>query len=218
MKKIIFLMIFLFFICGCSNKKILQINKNSILNIEYDNNKLVNNDFDYILEKINQKEYLNLYNLDIHGIPLVIDTKEQTYIFEVINNFIIYKNGDEQFYLKIKDINKELEDIIKKYTNEDFFTIEYISDYNTKDSDYLIKLDDANSFIVIKLTNNIYDFKVFDNTVAAIENRIQKIESNKTICIQTGDIHNININFINPYEYEFNITYDKSFITQIKKR
>ena len=218
MKKIIFLMIFLFFICGCSNKKILKINKNSILNIEYDNNKLVNNDFDYILEKINQKEYLNLYNLDIHGIPLVIDTKEQTYIFEVINNFIIYKNGDEQFYLKIKDINKELEDIIKKYTNKDFFTIEYISDYNAKDSDYLIILDDANSFIVIKLTNNIYDFKVFDNTVAAIENRIQKIESNKTICIQTGDIDNINISFINPYEYEFNITYDKNFITQIKKR
>ena len=92
-----------------------------------------------------------------------------------------------------------------------------MENYKQYNPDYVIKLDNSKKYIIITTKMNIYDFEVRSNQVSNIQNEISKIENGKIICIEKGDIENLNISFKNPYEKQFTVTYDKEFKIEIKK-
>ena len=212
------IVISIFLICGCGKNISLNINSNNITNIIYDGVNIANSDFEGIVSKINENIFNDLYDLDTKGKELIITTSEYSYKFKVLDNFVVYNNEDKEYYTRIDKFDEFLKQTIAKYEDEEFFDINISTDYNIDDSDYLIKLDDSKQYIIINTYSNIYNFEVdTSNYVSLTKNKITKVESNKIICIETGKIENININFENPYNYKINITYNDGFITNMKK-
>lgn len=208
----------IFIICGCGKNIILNINQNDITNIIYDGVNISNNDFDSITEKINNKNFYELGNIDINGKKLTIKTLEYSYDLEIFKNFILYTVDNSKYYIKDIEIDNFFKKMVDKYEKEEFYKINMVENYDINDSDYLIKLSDNNSYIIFKPLVNIYDFEINNtNYVSKIQNKINMVENNKIICIQIDNLDNLNINFRNPYNYKVNITYNNMFITKIKK-
>ncbi|MBR1376531.1 MAG: hypothetical protein IJ565_01825 [Bacilli bacterium] len=214
----ILIILSIFALCGCGKNVFFNINSTSITNIIYDGINIASSDFEGIIDKINNKVYEDMYNINVNGKPLIINTGEYTYNFSILDNFIVYEYENKNYYARIDKLDEYLKETTAKYEKDDFFNIEIISNYDTNNSDYLIKLDDSNSYVIINIMLNIYDFEVKSNNYASnTQNKISKIENNKIICIETNDLDNINISFKSPYNYIINITYEGGFITNMKK-
>ncbi len=198
------------FLTGCNKE--LTLNLNNVSSIVYDEIKIQNSDFEDIIDKINNEPFYDLYNLDVKGKNLIINSNEYVYNFEILDNFIIYKKDNAKHYTKSKNINEFIKKTISKYIDTNFFNIELKVNYNINDSDYLIKMDDSNHFIILNTKLNIYDFKISNKDYASnLENKIDKIDSFKTICIETNRYDDILISFLNPYDYKITITYKNGF-------
>ncbi len=215
MKKFICIILVAFLICGCSNNIKLTINEPS--KILYDDIQIHSSDFAEILKRINEKNFLPLYNFEAVGKNLSFISNELTYNFEILDNYIIYLEKDKKYYTKEENIKKFLDELKNKYDTTDIININLVENYKQYNPDYVIKLDNSQKYIIITTKMNIYDFEVRSNQVSNIQNEISKIENGKIICIEKGDIENLNISFKNPYEKQFTVTYDKEFKIEIKK-
>jgi len=190
---------------------------NNISNIIYDGTKLSYSDFEGIKDKFNNI-YYDLYDISVTGKPLTIYTDEYTYNFEILTNYIVYIDDNHRYFTKADNIDIYFSNLISKYNIDDFFTIDVINNYDFTNSDYFIKLDNSNKYIILKTELNIYDFKIINNDyVSYDESYLKQIDSNKIMCIETSNIDNIVISFSSPYNYNYNISYDKEFIIDINK-
>lgn len=214
----IIVIISIFLLSGCGNHTTLNISTNSITNIIYDGINISNNDFEDILNKINNNIFDDLYNIKANGKDLTITTKEYTYNFKILDNYIIYNKDDKNYYARINDFTKFIKNIVEKYKKDDFFNITVEKNYDTNNSDFLIKLDDSNNYVIINTYLNIYDFEVINNNyVSNTQNKITKIDNNKIICIETSNLNDLFIKFKNPYNYEVTLSYNNGFITKMNK-
>lgn len=116
----------IFTLCGCDKKITLNINVNNVTNILYDNVEIASNDFEYIINTFNNNILYDLHDISINGTDLIIYTKEYTYNFKVLENFIVYMDGNKAYYNRIDNLNKIIQDIINKYNNENFIDISAI--------------------------------------------------------------------------------------------
>ena len=117
-----------------------------------------------------------------------------------------------------KAFTKFIKEVVDKYKKDDFFNISLVKNYDTNNSDFLIKLDDSNNYVIINTYLNIYDFEVINNNyVSNTQNKINKIENNKIICIETSNLNDLFIKFKNPYNYEVTLSYNNGFITKMNK-
>ena len=82
---LLFNIVLILLICGCSKNKIIYLNKNNISNILYGENKIINNDFDDILSKINRNDYNELYITKTNGDKLVIECTDKSHEFEILD-------------------------------------------------------------------------------------------------------------------------------------
>lgn len=224
MKKYIIILISFFFLCGCSRNKSLNIDT-SITSIVYDSMQIVNSDYKTIIDEINNKTFYKLSDDSIKGKSLEIKTTEYLYKFEIVDNYIIYTVDKERYFYKTINLNSKLNNIVDKYNDESFYTVDIINNYNSNESDYLVKIDSSNSYIIINSNLNIYNFKV--NKVEKnkeeyvdvdLLNSIDMIESNKKICIRTNTPEQIKITFNTPYNYRVTLLYENGFVKQINPK
>ena len=214
MKKILIL-ILLFFITGCSSK--LNIN-NEINSIKYNDNNIYYQDYDTIINDLNSIKWNcdrkdNSYNES----NLIINTKDSIINFYFSNNYYMeYKNNNKYCYTKnkkvVKKLKNNLNNLINKYKNTDFIKLELIDNYDYEENDTIIKLDKSDSYLVLDIVDDIYNFKI--HQIERNNDAIQEIDLvynnefiNKKILIRIDkkNIGNYKINFKNKYNYDFEI-------------
>ena len=203
MRKIILLFIFLC-LSGCS--KNLEI-KGKITEIKYNDVLINSKDYDKVIDLIN-KDYNKNEDKDLVN-RLTIKTTKDIYYFSLDNENIKY--GDKSS--KNDSLNIYLQDLTKKYTNKDFFTIDYMKNYESNNDDETILLDKTSNYIVINFGKKVRNFKI--NEIEEENGKFSDIDllytlkdvDNKVIIRKTIDYDkpNIRISFKNEYGYTFSI-------------
>ena len=148
---------------------------------------------------------------------LIINTKDSIINFYFSNNYYMeYKNNNKYCYTKnkkvVKKLKNNLDNLINKYKNTDFIKLELIDNYDYEENDTIIKLDKSDSYLVLDVSDDIYNFKI--HQIERNNDAIQEIDLvynnefiNKKILIRIDkkNIGNYKINFKNKYNYDFEI-------------
>ena len=200
MRKII-VVLAIFLLVGCSNTldingKITEIKYNNILINEEDFEKvknLINNTF----EKDEDRDLAN---------KLTIKTTNDIYYFSLSDDELKYGG-------KVADntkLNTYLHDLTKKYTDRDFYTIDYMKNYEANSNEQIILLDKTSNYIVINFGEKVTNFKIneiedkndkyMDIDLLYSEEGVNKrqIIIRKSINLESPDIR---ISFENKYGY-----------------
>lgn len=203
MRKIIILFIFLC-LCGCS--KNLEI-KGKITEIKYNDVLINSKDYDKVIDLINI-DYNKNEDKDLVN-KLTIKTTKDIYYFSLDNENIKY--GDKSS--KNDKLNTYLQDLTKKYTDKDFFTIDYMKNYESNNDDDTILLDKTSNYIVINFGKKVSNLKI--NEIEIDNNQYMDVDllytlkdvGDKVIIRKTIDYDNpdIRISFKNEYGYTFSI-------------
>lgn len=109
----ILIILCMFTICGCTKNITLNINNSKVTNIIYDKINIPSNNFDEVLSFFNNKKLFDLYDISVEGKELIINTSDDTYNFKVLDNYIIYLDGNKNYYVRIDNLNMCLNNIIK---------------------------------------------------------------------------------------------------------
>ncbi len=210
MKKfIIILCVFLF--CGCS--KTLDIH-GDITEIKYNDVFINKDDFDDIKKLINMN-YDKSEDKDLSN-KLTIKTTDDIYYFSLNDEELKY-DGKVAYNDKL---NSYLQSLTDKYTNMDFYTIDYMKNYEANSNDHTILLDKTSNYIVINFGEKVSNFKI--NEIEQADDKFVDVnlvyEENSidegTVIIRKSvsyDIPDIRISFENKYGYVVSIipTYNK---------
>ena len=191
----------IFLLVGCSNTldingKITEIKYNNILINEEDFEKvknLINNTF----EKDEDRDLAN---------KLTIKTTNDIYYFSLSDDELKYGG-------KVADntkLNTYLHALTKKYTDRDFYTIDYMKNYEANSNEQIILLDKTSNYIVINFGEKVTNFKIneiedkndkyMDIDLLYSEEGVNKrqIIIRKSINLESPDIR---ISFENKYGY-----------------
>ena len=210
MKKLmIILCVFLF--CGCS--KTLDI-QGKITEIKYNDVFINKDDFDDIKKLINMN-YDKSEDKDLSN-KLTIKTTDDIYYFSLNDEELKY-DGKVAYNDKL---NSYLQSLTDKYTNMDFYTIDYMKNYEANSDDHTILLDKTSNYIVINFGEKVSNFKI--NEIEQADDKFVDVnlvyEENSidegTVIIRKSvsyDIPDIRISFENKYGYVVSIipTYNK---------
>lgn len=214
MKKILILVL-LIFVTGCSSK--LNIN-NDINSIKYNDNNIYYQDYDTIIHDLNSIKWNcdkkdNNYNES----NLIINTKDSIINFYFSNNYYMeYKNNNKYCYTKNKKVTKKIKDnldsLINKYKNTNFIKLELVDKYTYDENDTIIKLDKSDSYLVLDIADDIYNFKIHqiernNDTIQEVDLVYENEFINKKILIRIdkNNISSYKINLKNKYNYDFEI-------------
>lgn len=205
----IILCIFLF--CGCS--KTLDI-QGKITEIKYNDVFINKDDFDDIKKLINMN-YDKSEDKDLSN-KLTIKTTDDIYYFSLNDEELKY-DGKVAYNDKL---NSYLQSLTDKYTNMDFYTIDYMKNYEANSNDHTILLDKTSNYIVINFGEKVSNFKI--NEIEQADDKFVDVnlvyEENSidegTVIIRKSvsyDIPDIRISFENKYGYVVSIipTYNK---------
>lgn len=204
MRKIIVLLV-IFLLAGCSstldiNGKITEIKYNDILINKDDFNKvkkLINNTY----EKEEEKDLAN---------KLTIKTTDDIYYFSLNDDKLKYGGK----VTENKKINKYLQSLTDKYTNMDFYTIDYMKNYEANNDEKTILLDKTSNYIVINLGEKVRNFKI--NEIEQANDKYSDVDlvyssdniDESTVIIRKSinyDIPDMRISFENKYGYVVSI-------------
>lgn len=191
-----------FLILGCSKR--LEIN-DKITEIKYNNYVIDSSDFNKVKNlmgtNFNKKYGGNLSN------KLIIKTTKNIYYFNLNDEMIKY--GDKVQYNN--KLNKFFKSLTRKYTNRNFYSIEYRKNYENGDNN--IFLDKTSNYIILNFKEKVYDFRINEieknndkfnevNLLYSQDEVSENIVIRKTIDYESPDIK---ISFKNKYGYTFSI-------------
>lgn len=213
MKKII-LLLTIFILTGCGNKKLNIIN-DEITKINYNDIIIINEDYNQITTNLNQLTFKKI-NKAVENNNFTITTINNIIKFEIKDNKILYQLDGTNYQSDNKEIidsiNKTLKNLESIYENNSFYTVEKISNYKPTDNDLQIKLDNSDEYIVIKTTQDLYNFKIHkieknNETYSDVDLLYEEneIPYNKIISIRYLNIENIRITFETKYNYVISI-------------
>ena len=202
-KLLIFLCIFL--ICGC--QKSLEIN-GKITEIKYNDVLIAESDFESI-EKLINKSYDKNEEKDLAN-KLTIKTNKDIYYFSLSDDEIKYGGK----VAKNTELNNYLRDLTDKYTNINFYTIDYMKNYEANSDEKSILLDKTSNYIIINFGKKVMNFKI--NEIEEENGKFSDIDllysmdsvnEGKVIIRKSIDmsIPDIRISFENEYGYSISI-------------
>ena len=202
-KLLIFLCIFL--ICGC--QKSLEIN-GKITEIKYNDVLIAESDFESI-EKLINKSYDKNEEKDLAN-KLTIKTNKDIYYFSLSDDEIKYGGK----VAKNTELNNYLRDLTDKYTNMNFYTIDYMKNYEANSDEKSILLDKTSNYIIINFGKKVMNFKI--NEIEEENGKFSDIDllysmdsvnEGKVIIRKSIDmsIPDIRISFENEYGYSISI-------------
>lgn len=214
MKKIVIILTLLL-ITGCSQKMIIT---EQIININYDRYEIQTDDYSEILKKLKEIDFYCGKETQYIDKTLSISTTNSVINFSLSNHYYMeYQKDNKYCYTKdqekVKNLVFLLDGIIKRYTSNDFFSIEFIENYEENNEDNNIRLDKGNEYVLIKLNEQITNFKINEiefqddhfEEINLIYNK-EIIESNNIVIRKSIDnTPNYKISFTNKYGFTFNI-------------
>ena len=202
-KLLIFLCVFL--ICGC--QKSLEIN-GKITEIKYNDVLIAESDFESI-EKLINKSYDKNEEKDLAN-KLTIKTNKDIYYFSLSDDEIKYGGK----VAKNTELNNYLRDLTDKYTNMNFYTIDYMKNYEANSDEKSILLDKTSNYIIINFGKKVMNFKINEieeengkfSDIDLLYN-MDSVNEGKVIIRKSIDmsIPDIRISFENEYGYSISI-------------
>lgn len=235
MRKILWI-ICLLLITGCNKENIIV---DKPLSIVYNTINIVENDYNWIIDKLNNLEFNCGKSKNISGNLLSVTTNYKIYKFHISSNYYMeFKKNDKYCYTKdtekVNDLLNNLEKLNQKYRDITFYNIRTEQNYDDKEKDIIIKLDRENDFTIINSIYPLNNFKIneieYDNenqsyteTDLIYSNDI--LETNNDIIIRKQILHNPNfkISFTTQYNYLVTIlpilneNNEVNYITNIEK-
>lgn len=204
MKKLLILLC-IFLICGC--QKSLEIN-GKITEIKYNDVLIAESDFESI-EKLINKSYDKNEEKDLAN-KLTIKTNKDIYYFSLSDDEIKYGGK----VAKNTELNNYLRDLTDKYTNMNFYTIDYMKNYEANSDEKSILLDKTSNYIIINFGEKVMNFKI--NEIEEENGKFSDIDllysmgsvnEGKVIIRKSIDmsIPDIRISFENEYGYSISI-------------
>lgn len=204
MRRIIILLC-IFLLCGCS--KSLDIN-GDITEIKYNDIYINKNDFKKVRNLIN-KSYDKKEEKDLSN-KLTIKTNEDIYYFSLNDNEIKYDGK----VAKNTELNNFLQKLTDKYTNKDFYTIDYMKNYEANSDEKTVLLDKTSNYIVINFGKKVINFKI--NEIEIQDDKFTDIDllysadnvNEGKVIIRKSinmDVPDIRISFENEYGYNISI-------------
>jgi len=204
MKKILLILIILT-LTGCTTKVNLE---GEITEIKYNDITIQKNDYKNVKNLLN-KEFKNSLNKNLKN-QLTIKTKKDIYYYKISDNYVCYEGKCTEN----KKLGKYLDTLKNKYLDTKFYDISYDNTHEKNDDDINISLDKTSNYIIIKIKNQIKDFRINeieykDDTYKDIDLLYEeKLISNQTIAIRKSISYNepdIRISFSNEYGYNISI-------------
>ena len=204
MRRIIILLC-IFLLCGCS--KILDIH-GKITEIKYNDVYINKNDFKKVKELINMT-YDKDEDKDFSN-KLTIKTTDNIYYFSLSDDELKY-DGKVASNTKL---NNYLQSLTKKYTDKDFYTIDYMKNYEANNDDKTILLDKTSNYIIMNFGEKVSNLKINEiemendkymdvDLLYSLDNIDEsKVIIRKSINYDTPDIR---ISFENKYGYVVSI-------------
>lgn len=220
MKKIIFSIIFLLLISGCKQK--FQI-ENDIININYNKYSLEPDDYQQVIDSLSELTFSCVKNKKYNNSIFSISTTDRVINFNLSTNYYMeYQENNKYCYTKesekVKNLFFLLNGLVDKYTNTNFYVIEYVNNYSEDNKDINIRLDKSDEYVIIDTNEQITNFKINeiefkDDYYEEINLLYQKdiIGPNRIVIrYSIEELPNYKISFTNKYGYTFNIipTYD----------
>lgn len=204
MKRLLILLC-IFLICGC--QKSLEIN-GKITEIKYNDVLIAESDFESI-EKLINKSYDKNEEKDLAN-KLTIKTNKDIYYFSLSDDEIKYGGK----VAKNTKLNNYLRDLTDKYTNMNFYTIDYMKNYEANSDEKIILLDKTSNYIIINFGKKVMNFKI--NEIEEENGKFSDIDllysmdsvnEGKVIIRKSIDmsIPDIRISFENKYGYSISI-------------
>ena len=204
MRKIIVLLA-IFLLAGCSSN--LDIN-GKITEIKYNDILINKEDFDEVKKLINNT-YEKDEDKDLAN-KLTIKTTNDIYYFSLSDDEIKYDGK----VAKNTELNNYLRDLTDKYTNMNFYTIDYMKNYEANSDEKSILLDKASNYIIINFGKKVMNFKI--NEIEEENGKFSDIDllysmdsvnEGKVIIRKSIDmsIPDIRISFENEYGYSISI-------------
>lgn len=204
MKRLLILLC-IFLICGC--QKSLEIN-GKITEIKYNDVLIAESDFESI-EKLINKSYDKNEEKDLAN-KLTIKTNKDIYYFSLSDDEIKYGGK----VAKNTELNNYLRDLTDKYTNMNFYTIDYMKNYEANSDEKSILLDKTSNYIIINFGKKVMNFKI--NEIEEENGKFSDIDllysmdsvnEGKVIIRKSIDmsIPDIRISFENEYGYSISI-------------
>ena len=194
-----------FLLCGCD--KTLDIH-GKITEIKYNNIYIDEDDFSKVKKLINTS-YNKSEDKDLAN-KLTIKTTDDIYYFSLSNEEVKY-GGKVASNTKL---NSYLQDLTKKYTDKNFYTIDYMKNYEANNDEETILLDKTSNYIVINFGKKVSNLKINEieinddkyvdtNLIYSLEDvNKDKVIIRKSINYDNPDIR---ISFENEYGYVVSI-------------
>ena len=217
MKKYLFFTI-IFILTGCGSKNILF---EDIISISYQNNIIIENDYEGIVNLLSKIKFSCGKKQNYNDKILTITDQNSIYHFFISHNYYMeFEKNNKYCYTKedeqIKKLVNQLDNIIAKYQNTDFFTITSEIDYKYSNEDIYIKLEKVNQYIILSSELPIYNLKINEIEYDKNNNSYKEInllystneiEPNKNVIIRKDILTeaNFKISFETPYNYQINI-------------
>ncbi len=155
--------ILVFILTGCSKS---SIEFNNVVSINYKNVILLDNDMNYIIDKINNVDFNTESAIDVleeDTSPLVIEANNTKYEFLFVDGSICYKTFGltTGSYLcgKTKVIESDLDEFYDTYTSENF-SITFNSNY-TEDDGTIVDYENTNESIIIELNEVVKSLSIY---------------------------------------------------------
>lgn len=206
-------------ISGCNNDDLkININKNEVIDIGYNNLTFIPEDYEEIIKLIYNLNFSKNwdYSKNSQENSLIIATNDQFYIFDIHGSIIsLFDHSSETlFYASdTEELIEFLNNSQLRYTNINFFDIGYNQEYDN--NTHTIRLDNTNNYLLLNLYDNIFNFKINsienDDDSNFIDTNLlyekDRFYDDSEIVIRT-DINNnnlIRISFENKYNYRFSI-------------
>jgi len=204
MKKILLILIILT-LTGCTTKVTLE---GEITEIKYNDTTIQKNDYKKVKELLNTE--FGKGNGEELPNQLTIKTKKDIYYYKVSDNYVSHEGK----YAKNKKLGKYLNTLKNKYHDTKFYNISYDNKHEKNEDDINISLDKTSNYIIIKIKNQIKNFKI--NEIEYQEDTYKDIDliyeekliNNQNIAIRKSISYSkpdIRISFSNEYGYNVSI-------------
>ena len=150
MRKVIWLLCVIL-LCGCS--KTLEI-QGKITEIKYNDVLINEDDYDEVKKLINTT-YNKNEDKDFSN-KLTIKTTDDIYYFSLSDDELKYdgKVGENT------KLNTFLQKLTAKYTDKNFYTIDYMKNYEANSDEHTILLDKTSNYIVINFGEKVSNLKI----------------------------------------------------------
>jgi len=210
--KPLIIIIILLSITGCGQK--LTINS-EIINMNYYNYQIQTEDYSEIINTIEESTFYCDKKKNNYNNFLTISTTNSIITFSILgeNKLEYHQNNKYCYSEEGEKLISLLNSITQKYTSDQFYTAQFIENYEENNEDLNIRLDKSSEYVVISLNEYISDFRI--NEVEIKDNNFEEINliysqqsiSQNTIVIrkEITSFPTFKITFTNKYGYTFNI-------------